>query len=418
MKKLMYSFATACVAAGLLTSCATTDKAAAGDSKDSKNAAVVEQTRAPSNAKVIYKFDFGGKGAAEGFTAVSAADGYSKEKGYGFANPKTEEGGGVKDTDSAGTAELSDAVEFLGNDSWRTQNTFNVDLEPGLYEITVNAGGAMFRESIAAEGVWQVMDLTGGINGVETWQMPVTDGQLNIAAVPGKGGTPFALCSMTIAKVSDDPKMAPTIWLCGDSTVCEYYPLPDNKNVTQYGRHGWGQDLERFVNPKWQVRNMATGGQRIKGFYNDGQHEAIMKYIKEGDYYLIAIGINDKNYKDDPDDYRQYLVSMINETRAKKAIPVLVYQQGRIGDGVNGVQSRWYGDIMESVAKDMDVKLVNLFKKSLAYYKTFTSVEDAEAHAPLKNMNDPNSAHDTLHLTPEVAEKLAIYVVEEMPELR
>ena len=38
-----------------------------------------------SAAQSDWNFDFGGSGAANGFTAVSATDGYNSGRGYGFA---------------------------------------------------------------------------------------------------------------------------------------------------------------------------------------------------------------------------------------------------------------------------------------------------------------------------------------------
>ena len=58
-----------------------------------------------------WMFDFGGNGAASGYTAVSAADGYSAAKGYGFANT-----GQVKNVGASGSGAASDAVQFTSTD--------------------------------------------------------------------------------------------------------------------------------------------------------------------------------------------------------------------------------------------------------------------------------------------------------------
>lgn len=134
-------------------------------------------------ASANWKFDFGGKGAASGYTGVSASEGYNSGKGYGFAQT-----GSVKDVDAAGSGALSDAVQFVSTD---IDNTFNVDLPNGLYQITVTTGNTS-RTSIKAEGMLQLMNLTGN-NAVETFQIPVTDGQLNIQATEGRANTPFTL---------------------------------------------------------------------------------------------------------------------------------------------------------------------------------------------------------------------------------
>ena len=145
---------------------------------DSRSGAALETKAANSD----WKFDLGGNGAASGCIGVSASDGYNAGKGYGFAQP-----GNVANVAAAGSGALSDAVQFKSTDS---ANTFNVDLPKGLYEITVTTGNTS-RTSIKAEGMLQLMNLTGN-NAVETFQIPVTDGQLNIQAVEGRANTPFS----------------------------------------------------------------------------------------------------------------------------------------------------------------------------------------------------------------------------------
>ena len=89
-------------------------------------------TKTYAATKNSYQFDFGGKGAAKGYTGVSASDAYSKKKGYGFRETKN-----MANVKAAGKGALSDAVQFKSS---KTTNTFNVDLPKGMYEITVYLG--------------------------------------------------------------------------------------------------------------------------------------------------------------------------------------------------------------------------------------------------------------------------------------
>lgn len=84
---------------------------------------------------------------------------------------------------ASGTGVKSDAVQFLAYGT-KSNNTFNVDLPNGLYEVKVTLGNTA-RASVAAEGVFQVINMTG--DGAEdTFQIPVTDGQLNLLVTEGK----------------------------------------------------------------------------------------------------------------------------------------------------------------------------------------------------------------------------------------
>lgn len=404
MKKLL-SISSACVAAAMIFSCASTS--GTNSASSTKKAEIVAEDQADLPVKLAtptYKFDFGAK-PAEGWTSVSAKDAYSKAKGYGFNTPAN-----VKDIDAPGQNELSDAVQFLtGSESTNSDNTFNVDLEPGLYEIAVWSGDS-FRQSICAEGHFQIMDLTGKGN-YDVFQIPVTDGQLNLYSRAGKAGTVFSLSAVTIAKISDDPTLPPTVWLCGDSTVCKYYPDSTNPLGVQYGRHGWGQDLNIFIKPEWSIRNMATGGQTATGFFKDGQHEAVKAYIKKGDYYIIGIGINDQGRKLPQADYKNYITQMVLDAKNVGATPVLVIQQGRKADLGRGLQTRWYGAVLREVAKEQNVQLIDLFKLFDNYKESLAKKSGGtELVAALY-------ANEDLHISPRGAKKCAQIIASQIPEL-
>ena len=94
------------VLAGVAVSCASSPKAEVKESEPKTTAVETKaETYVPPKKTLIYKFDFGANGAAEGFTAVSAKDAYSSEKGFGFAKVDC-----VQDVESAGTGEKADAV--------------------------------------------------------------------------------------------------------------------------------------------------------------------------------------------------------------------------------------------------------------------------------------------------------------------
>ena len=161
----------------------------------------------------------------------------------------------VANVAAGGSGAYSDAVQFK---STAASNTFNVDLPNGLYQVKVVTGNVS-RTTIKMENMLQMINLTGN-NAEETIQIPVTDGQLNIQAVEGRSGTAFSISAVEIAQLNTTGKMKPTIWLCGDSTVANYY------NTADTAQHGWGQFLNRYVDTsKWEVRNMAASGTVCQG---------------------------------------------------------------------------------------------------------------------------------------------------------
>ncbi|MFG6671186.1 rhamnogalacturonan acetylesterase [Bacillus subtilis] len=307
----------------------------------------------------VYQFDFGSGSVEPGYIGVRAFDRYDRSKGYGFQTPEN-----MKDVSASGTGVKSDAVQFLAYGT-KSNNTFNVDLPNGLYEVKVTLGNTA-RASVAAEGVFQVINMTG--DGAEdTFQIPVTDGQLNLVVTEGKAGTAFTLSALKIKKLSDQPVTNRTIYVGGDSTVCNYYPLNSSKQA------GWGQMLPHYIDKHtFQVRNMASGGQIARGFRNDGQLEAILKYIKPGDYFMLQL--NPKHNESEAE-FKEMMRDMIRQVKAKGADVILSTPQGRATDftseGVHSSVNRWYRASILALAEEEKTHLIDLNVLSSAY---FTSI--------------------------------------------
>lgn len=341
-------------------------------------------------AQTKWLFDFGGNGAASGYTAVSAADGYTAAKGYGFANP-----GQVKNVNAAGSGALSDAVQFTDTSQ---ANTFNADLPNGLYEMKVTLGNTT-RATVWAENMLQIVNMTGN-NATDTIQIPVTDGQLNLTVTAGKDNTSFSISALELTKLSDDPTMKPTIWVCGDSTVCNYYPLDSSTQA------GWAQMLGNYVDTsKFNIRNLAASGQYAKGFVDAGQFTPIEQYGKVGDYYIISMGINDTNYSN-AEEYEQVITDMVQRAKKKGMTVILVKQQGRADDisRTKLLNERWFGGVLDKIGTAENVQVVDLFTSSQNYWLSIGQ------EAVYKLFMDG----DTLHPNRAGADKLAELVAKEI----
>jgi len=343
-----------------------------------------------------YKFDFGDGGVEKGFIGVSASDKYDEKKRYGFNSPEN-----MVNVPASGTGEASDAVRFLEFGT-KSENTFNVDLPDGLYEVKVTLGN-IARASIAAEGVFQVMNMTGN-GAADTFQIPITDGQLNLLVTEGKVGTAFTLSALEIKKLSRHPETNRTIYIGGDSTVCNYYPLDSSVQA------GWGQLFPEFVDQEeFQIRNMATGGQFARGFRDDGQLEAILKYIKPGDYFILQFGINDTAEKNNttPEQFKEIMRDMVQQVKAKGATVILSAPQGKALDfneqGIHYSEDRWYRHYTVALAQEENVPLVDLNVLSSAYFTSIGTEATGEHFMP-----------DTLHLNRKGATELARIVVDEL----
>lgn len=335
-----------------------------------------------------WKFDFGGAGAAGGYTGVSASDGYNSGKGYGFAQTNN-----VSNVNAGGSGAFSDAVKF---NSGAAANTFNVDLPKGLYQIKVITGNSP-RTTIMMEGMPQMINLTGN-NAVETIQIPVTDGQLNVQAVAGMSNREYSISAMEITQLNTTGESRPTIWICGDSTVANYY------NTADTAQHGWGQFLGNYVDTKtYEIRNLAASGQYAKGFVDAGQFKPVEYYGKQGDIYIISIGINDTNYSN-ADEYTATVTDMVKKAKAKGMTVYLVKQQGRRGDLQRNPKlgGRWFGGQLDSIGQAQNVEVFDLFTK----WRDFGLSVGYEGMASYYAIQ-ANGSNDDLHQSKNGAEKLA-----------
>jgi lysophospholipase L1-like esterase len=352
---------------------------------------------ASASTPTVYKFNFGEGPKVPGYIGVSASDAYTPEKGYGFNTPQD-----IWNVAASGTGVGSTAVQFVKY-GVNSANTFNVDLDKGLYRVQVMLGDTS-RSSVAAEGLYQLLNLTG-TNPEDSFLIPIKDGQLNLIVTAGKEGKPHTMAALVITKVSKMAAMPRTIWIGGDSTVSNYYPNDADELV------GWGQIIPELVNPEtFMVRNMASAGQIAKGFLEGGPLDTILNYIQMGDYFLFEMGINDtKAYSEDQ--FKIYMRQIVEAVKAKGATVVLVTPQGRAidwkTDGVNLVhyaEDSCYRHATIALSKEQNVGLVDLNVLSSAY---FTSIGPAETELLYKT-------GDYLHFNRQGATVLAKLVVQDL----
>ena len=154
-----------------------------------------------------------------------------------------------------------------------------------------------------------------------------------------------------------------TVYLIGDSTMTDHMMEP---------WAAWGQMFPRFFKEPLLIANYAECGETTASFIGEKRWPKIMSEISEGDYVFMQFGINDRSIQ--LPQFKQYFVQFIDETRAKKANPVLVTSQNlkRLGADGKGVQTLGgYPDAMKEVAKDKNVPLIDLNEMSMRLYEGF-----------------------------------------------
>lgn len=161
----------------------------------------------------------------------------------------------------------------------------------------------------------------------------------------------------------------PSIFLIGDSTVC-------NWSSVEYPYAGWGSYLGNHI-PDAEIVNCARAGESSVTYKNTPwEWNYVKNHIKSGDYALIQLAINDaipnKVENATPKEtYKENLKYYIDELQAKGAIPVLVTPQIKMvyanGIFTNPFEESGYGEIMEAVAEEEGIILLDLSTASQNY---------------------------------------------------
>ena len=328
------------------------------------------------------RFDFGNKGTEPGYIGIPANTPYSAAVGYGFQNVNV-----MQDVDSSGEGVNSDAVLFNSGDG----HVFKVDIPNGVYRITVTTGDVK-SASITAEGMSQLLFLTGN-NVTDSFTIPITDGQLNIYPSSGVGGI-YSLSALVIEKVAEGTQTKPTIWIYGDSTVCNYY------NVSDEHAHGWGQQLHDYIDMDvYDIRNFAINGMNAVTQCKHDTYDVAETYGKPGDIMILSFGISD--YRDSSISESMYVTAMTDMIRRAKELDMKVYvvkQQGMLSDCqiYPVITQRWYNDELDAVAASEDVEIIDLFHPWLEFclekthvnvYKYYQIYEDGRKDEISLNKN-------------------------------
>jgi lysophospholipase L1-like esterase len=311
-------------------------------------------------AQTSFQFDFGQR-PRTGWIPVAPTNLYSPAAGYGF-EPGAE---------LVGSNYLTGEKPFL----------FSVKLPEGNYAVTAllndRTGAAVTTvKSEQRRLMLEQVRLYPGTRAARTFivnvRTPAIAGGDRVHLKPRELETEtvdwdekltleFSGTHPTLRALVITPTNVPTVFLAGDSTVCDQPAEPWNS---------WGQMLPRFFRPDVAVANYAESGESIKSSLGAHRFDKIFSLMKPGDYLFVQFGHNDM--KDKATNalalYQSNLKKIVARARAHGGTPVLVTSMERKA-GVDQDTLAGYPDAVRAVAQEENAALIDLNAMSRVFYK-------------------------------------------------
>jgi lysophospholipase L1-like esterase len=225
-----------------------------------------------------------------------------------------------------------------------------------------------------------------------------------------------ALMLLSIAPATDKI----TIYLIGDSTIA-------NKETRAFPETGWGMPFRYFFDSTVVVDNRAKNGRSTRTFISQNLWQSVYENLKEGDYVFIQFGHNDEvkektgSYTP-PEDFKKNLNKFIEETRSKKAIPVLLtpVARRRFKDGKVQPSHEEYSKLVEDVAQQSHVTFIDLDTKSRGVLQKYGDEGSKLLFLQLEpgeHPNYPDGKDDNTHFSETGARLMAEIVLAEIRKL-
>ena len=231
---------------------------------------------------------------------------------------------------------------------------------------------------------------------------------------------PVSFCGLFLLLAFTPPPEKITVYLIGDSTMSD-------KAKTAYPETGWGMPFANFFDSSVKVDNRAMNGRSTRTFIEENRWQPVVDSLQEGDYVLIQFGHNDevstkKSYTTETE-FRQNLTRFVNESRSKKATPILITPVARRQfDEKGGVVETHavYSELTRAVALETKTPLIDLDKQSQKLLQSFgpeTSKLLFLQLEPGEHPNYPEGKVDNTHFSELGARKMAQLVLASIKNL-
>jgi pectinesterase len=200
-----------------------------------------------------------------------------------------------------------------------------------------------------------------------------------------------------------------TIYMIGDSTMA-------NKKPETFPENGWGMAFGQFFDKTVTIDNRAQNGRSTKSFIAENRWEPVVDNLQEGDYVFIEFGHNDEKIGKplvgtSLEEFRTNLTKFVLETRAKKAIPVLLTPTARRNFKNGELQETHFGypEVTRSLADSLNVPMIDMLAKSRELLITMGDEPSKQlfCYVDSGHINYPKGKKDDTHFNVAGAKKMA-----------
>lgn len=355
----------------------------------------------------VFKFAFGRDDGQnrEGFIVADTSVDYDGTNLWGYTGTRISGTGMVTFTGSGATSR------------------FVFSVPDGFYNVRLLKGGDG-RSTITINGASQGTNVgnpgTGERAGIKPYSYLMEDIAVKGGVFSvGMGEKDRKLAGLEIRRSTTLCPRRIHVYIGGDSTASNYYPIETEEPANGRYQTGWGQVFAQYVTDEVSVTNIAGGGTYAKSWY-EMAFPGVVQNGQPGDIFLIQEGINDRSYSNQ-DEMVDYLTRMIRECREKGIIPVLItsMQTPKFWKDLNGNEVSEFEcpegsglapfmDSIRKLASDEKVFLVDNgeFTKNLygKLGRTYV-VRNFHIYKPESNLEE-----DTLHLCYNGAKNIAGFI--------
>jgi lysophospholipase L1-like esterase len=352
------------------------------------------------SAKNTFKFSFGSRAVAPGYTQVLPSATYSKEVGYGFEPGSTvmsinrdgvdppQNGFCTSDRPFYFSVAVPEGnykvTAILGDNEGESDTVIKAELRRLMVE-RVHTNADQFETRTFIVNVRTPKISTGGEvrlkDREKTSEAWAWDDKLTLEF----NGQRPCVCALEIEPIDN----VPTVYVLGDSTVCDQPEEPWNS---------WGQMLPRFFKPAVAVANHSESGESLKGSLGAHRLDKVLSTMKPGDYLFIQFGHNDMKERGPGvgafTTYKTDLKRFVAETRKHGGLPVLVTSMNRKNLDAEGKVVNTLGDYPEAVrqvAAEENVPLIDLHAMSKPLYEAWGPANIGKAFVDFTHHNSYGS---------------------------